>query len=78
MKKQNTNRTVPVVIDNAVRRRPNEKPKNLKAVSAEPHVRGLEFDARQVEHTDLDDLIGTYQEDAAFDQAMTEFKKTIE
>ena len=41
-------------------------------------ARGLELDARPVEHTDLDHLIGTWQDDPGFDRAIADFERVDE
>ena len=78
MKTQYTIRAVPAAIDRALRRRAKEEAKSLNAVTVEALARGLELDAKLVEHTDLDDLIGTWQEDTAFDKAMADFERVDE
>lgn len=78
MKTQYTIRAVPAAIDRALRRRAKAEAKSLNAVTVEALARGLELDAKPVEHTDLDDLIGTWQEDEAFDQAMADFERVDE
>jgi hypothetical protein len=70
---QYTLRAVPADIDRALRRRAKQDSKSLNAVAVEALARGLELDAKPVEHSDLDPLIGTWQEDPAFDQAIAEF-----
>ena len=39
---------------------------------------GLELDPRPAEHTDLDHLIGSWQEDPAFDLAIVDFERVDE
>ena len=41
-------------------------------------ARGLELDAKPVEHSDLDALIGSWQEDKAFDRAVADFERVDE
>jgi hypothetical protein len=69
-----TIRTVPPAIDRALRRRAKQEDKSLNAVVVEALIRGLELDAKHGEHTDLDALIGSWQEDKAFDRAMADFE----
>lgn len=70
---QYTIRAVPVAIDRALRRRAREETKSLNTVAVEALARGLDLEARPREHTDLDALIGSWQNDPAFDRAMAEF-----
>lgn len=78
MKTQYTIRAVPAAIDQALRRRARQEAKSLKAVVVEALARGLELDAQPVEHTDLDALIGSWQEDPAFDRAIADFERVDE
>ena len=41
-------------------------------------ARGLELDARPTGHEDLDHLIGTWEEDPAFDPAIADFGRVDE
>ncbi len=75
MNTQYTIRAVPVTIDRALRRRAKPEAKSLNAVAVEALARGLELDAKPVEHTDLDALIGSWQEDPAFDRAIADFER---
>jgi hypothetical protein len=75
MSTQYTLRAVPPVVDRALRRRARQEAKSLNTVAVEALARGLELDAKPVQHTDLDGLIGTWQEDPAFDQAVAEFER---
>ncbi len=76
--RQYTIRGVPPAIDQAVRRRARQEGKSLNAVAMEALARGLELDAKVVEHRDLDELIGTWQEDPAFDAAIADFERVDE
>lgn len=78
MSTQYTIRAVPVAIDRALRRRAKQEAKSLNAVAVEALARGLELEARPVEHTDLDALIGSWQEDKAFERAMAAFERVDE
>jgi hypothetical protein len=73
MSRQYTIRAVPESMDRALRRRARQEAKSLNTVAIEALARGLELDARPVEHADLDALIGSWQEDPAFDQAVADF-----
>lgn len=75
MNMQYTIRAVPKAIDQALRRRARQEAKSLNAVVVEALARGLELDAKPVEHTDLDTLIGSWQEDPAFDRAIADFER---
>ena len=75
MSKQLTIRSVPVSIDEALRRLAKQQSKSLNTVALEMLARGLELDAKPVEYTDLDDLIGSWQEDPEFDRAVQDFEK---
>lgn len=76
--KQYTIRSVPSAIDRALRRRAREETKSLNTVAVEALARGLELEARPREHTDLDALIGSWQNDPAFDGAIAEFGRVDE
>lgn len=78
MSAQYTIRTVPPAIDRALRRRAKQEAKSLNAVAVEALARGLELDAAPVEHADLDSLIGSWQEDKAFDRAIADFERVDE
>jgi plasmid stability protein len=75
MSTQYTIRAVPASIDRALRRRARRESKSLNAVAVEALARGLELEAKPVEHADLDALVGTWQEDPAFDRAVADFER---
>ena len=75
MSTQYTIRSVPEAVDRAVRQRAKQESKSLNAVVVEAIARGLELDAKAAVHTDLDDLIGTWQEDLEFDRAVAAFER---
>jgi hypothetical protein len=75
---QYTIRAIPPVIDRVLRQRAREEDKSLNAVIIETIARGLEMSAKPLEHTDLDALIGTWQEDPGFNQAMADFERIDE
>lgn len=50
----------------------------MNAVAIEALERGLELDAKPREHTDLDALAGSWQEDKAFDRAIADFGRVDE
>ncbi len=78
MNTQYTIRAVPVSIDRALRRRAKQEAKSLNSVAVEALARGLEIEAKLVEHTDLDALVGSWQEDRAFDRAIADFERVDE
>jgi len=73
MSRQYTIRAVPTDIDRALRRRARDEHKSLNSVALESLARGLELDTGAVEFTDLDGLIGSWQDDPAFDRAVSDF-----
>lgn len=75
MSKQYTIRSIPDAIDSALRRLAKQESKSINAVAVEALARGLQLDAAAIEHTDLDSLVGSWQEDAAFDQAVADFER---
>ena len=74
MSTQYTLRTVPDSIDLALRNRSRLESKSLNAVAIEALARGLELDSQPKNHTDLDSLVGSWQEDPEFDQAVADFQ----
>lgn len=78
MSSQYTIRAVPAAVDRALRRQARAEGKSLNTVTIEALCRGLELDTQLVEHTDLDALIGTWQEDSGFDSAMADFERVDE
>lgn len=75
MSRRYTIRAVPEEIDRALRQRARREARSLNAVVVEALVRGLELEAEPIRHTDLDDLIGTWQEDPDFDRAVADFER---
>ena len=78
MSTQYTIRAIPAAIDHAVRQRARREEKSINAVVVEALARGLELDARPAAYTDLDELIGTWQEDPEFDRAVADFERIDE
>ena len=78
MSTQYTIRTIPDAVDRAVRQRARQESKSLNAVVVEAIARGLGLDAGPAVHTDLDDLVGTWQEDPEFDRAVAAFERIDE
>ena len=78
MSTQYTIRAIPDAIDHAVRQRARREEKSINAVVVEALARGLELDAEPAAYTDLDELIGTWQEDPEFDRAVAVFERIDE
>ncbi len=78
MSTQYTIRAVPDAIDRAVRQRARSEAKSLNTVIIEAMARGLEVDDEPTLYTDLDHLIGTWQEDPEFDRAIAAFERIDE
>lgn len=75
MGKQYTIRSIPDAIDSALRRLAKQESKSINAVAVEALARGLQLDTATIEHTDLDSLVGSWQEDPVFDQAVADFER---
>ncbi len=75
MSRQYTIRSVPEAVDQALRQRAQSDGKSLNAVALEALARGLELDATKTVFTDLDKLIGSWEEDPGFDRAMQDFDR---
>ena len=78
MSVQYTIRTIPSAIDRALRQRAKAESKSLNAVALEALARGLNLQAEPIVHTDLDPLIGSWQEDQGFYQSMADFERVDE
>lgn len=76
--RQYTLRAVPAAIDRALRRRVRQEGRSLNAVAIDALARGLGLDAKPVEHSDLDSLVGSWQHDKAFDRAIADFERVDE
>lgn len=76
--RQYTIRAIPPTVDQALRRRAREESKSLNTIAIEALARGLDLGAKPSEHHDLDALIGTWQDDPGFDQAVAEFERIDE
>ncbi len=72
---QYTVRSVPEAVDRAVRLRAKREEKSINAVVVEALAHGLQLDTGTTEYTDLDHLVGTWQEDSAFDRAVADFER---
>ena len=75
---QYTIRAIPPVIDHALRHRATVETKSLNAVVVDAPARGLELEAKPVNHSDPDDLIGSWEDDPAFDAAVSDFAQVDE
>ena len=78
MSTQYTLRTVPDSIDQAIRKRASLEARSINSVALEALGRGLEMDESGLEYTDLDALIGSWQEDPDFDEAVADFGRVDE
>ena len=70
-----TIRAVPYEIDRVLRQRARRESNSLNAVVIDALARGLALDAAPARQTDLDDLVGTWQEDPDFDRAVAELER---
>lgn len=75
MSLQYTLRAIPKALDTALRRRAKQESKSLNTVAVEALARGLDLSPTPVEFTDLDNLIGSWNEDPAFDNAVADFSR---
>jgi len=62
-------------VDIALRRRAELEGKSLNTVALEILAEGLDLEGSAMEYHDLDDLVGTWKEDPAFDAAIAEIDK---
>jgi len=76
--RQYTVRDVPPAIDRALRQRAKQEGKSLNTVVLETLQEALGQAAGPKEHTDLDGLIGSWQEDPGFDRALQVFEQVDE
>lgn len=67
---QYTLRDIPRPVDAALRRKAKREAKSLNTVALEALQMGAGVAEEKVRFHDLDALAGTWQEDAAFDQAL--------
>jgi hypothetical protein len=67
---QHTVRAVPPAVDRELRKRARAEGKSLNQALLDALRRGLGLDAAPPAHDDLDDLIGTWVEDPAFDAVL--------
>ncbi len=78
MSHQYTLRSIPPVIDAALRRLAEREHKSLNAVALEALARGLELEAAPARFDDLDHLIGSWQDDPDFERVMADFGRVDE
>lgn len=67
---QYTLRSIPAALDQALRARAAQEGKSLNQVAREALKRGIGLPEQEESMRDLDHLIGTWQEDPAFDEAI--------
>lgn len=65
-------------MERALRQRAKREAKSLDTVALEALARGVQLEAQPFEHTDLDALIGSWQEDPAFDHTVADFERVDE
>jgi len=70
---KHTIRSVSETLDRAVRQRARSEGQSILTVLIEALTKGMDMATRPAEHSDLDHLIGTWQEDSEFDQAVVDF-----
>lgn len=75
---QYTIRAVPPEVDLALRRKAEREGKSLNAVTLEILAEGLDLEEIKVEYRDLDELIGVWRDDPAYDAAVAEFEQIDE
>jgi plasmid stability protein len=79
MKKiQYTIRGIPDRLDELLRRSAMKEGKSLNEETLEALKKGIGYEARAVNHLDLDDLAGTWVEDPEFDRVILEMDKVDE
>ena len=74
---QYTIRNVPDILDQELRERAKRRGMSLNEAAIDALRRGLGISDDVVEYDDLDDLVGTWKKDEAFDQALAD-QDTIE
>ena len=75
---QYTIRNVPGSLDAALRRRAQEQGKSLNEIAIEALARGAGISGERTQKRDLSDIVGTWQEDPAFDEAIADQDKVDE
>jgi hypothetical protein len=69
---QYTLRDIPPALDSELRRRAKDEGKSLNSVAIEALIRGAGLGETALRLRDLSDIVGTWQEDREFDQAIAE------
>ena len=72
---QYTIRKVPEAVDRALRKRAREANKSLNDTALEALTLGVGIDGGEIRYHDLDELAGTWVEDAKFDRAVEEMDR---
>ena len=67
-----TIRNIPDILDRALRDRARRRGTSLNQAAIDALRRGLGITEDRVEYDDLDDLIGTWKDDGAFDRAIAD------
>ncbi len=75
---QYTIRSVPESLDQALRQVAKQEEKSLNAMAVELLARGLGMESEGRVHDDLDGLIGSWEEDPAFEAALEDFGRIDE
>ncbi len=68
--RQYTLRDIPPALDRALRERADQEGKSLNQVAREALRRGIGLPEQERVSDDLDQLVGTWQDDPAFDEAI--------
>ena len=66
---------MPAEVDASLRQRVRREARSLDAVAIDALARGLARDAVPAKRAYLDHLIGSWQDDPAFDRAVAEFER---
>jgi plasmid stability protein len=69
---QYTIRNIPDYLDSALRAAAREQGKSLNEIAVQALVRGAGLDGQRIRRRDLSDMVGTWEEDRAFDEAIAE------
>ena len=75
---QYTIRAVPDQVDRELRRRAADEQKSLNSVILEALAKSVGMQSEPAEYRDLDFLIGTWEEDPAFEAAIADFEHVDE
>lgn len=67
---QYTIRNIPSSLDAALRRRALEQGKSLNEIAIEALARGAGVSGERIRNRDLSDIVGSWQHDPAFDEAI--------